>query len=233
MLFTRDYGLYDMAQLRFPGAQLLGDCLYRRRCAQRLLLLHARQHSKRRWQAEASRVLTADDAGLEHGQPFRRCFPRMSQPQCPLPRSEGTLAYFFSTQAMSGLAEAAGFETVDCEYARVQVRGRLFLGWVALDSRTEVAVTAGMEHTLHGKSCLCIVPSPVPFPLASKRKPTSAICTRFVSCSCATARTGRPCGACLCTACSASLWTHGLLLPAQLPSVRPSWLSCCSALDSF
>lgn len=29
----RDYGLYDMAQLRFPGAQLLDDCLYRRRCA--------------------------------------------------------------------------------------------------------------------------------------------------------------------------------------------------------
>ncbi len=29
----RDYGLYDMAQLRFPGTQLLGDCLYRRRCA--------------------------------------------------------------------------------------------------------------------------------------------------------------------------------------------------------
>lgn len=27
----RDYGLYDMAQLRFPGAQMLGDNLYRRR----------------------------------------------------------------------------------------------------------------------------------------------------------------------------------------------------------
>lgn len=39
----------------------------------------------------------------------------------PCGRSEGTLAYFFSTQAIAGLAQAAGFETVECEYARVQV----------------------------------------------------------------------------------------------------------------
>ncbi|PRW58343.1 Bis(5 -adenosyl)-triphosphatase [Chlorella sorokiniana] len=68
LLLFRDYGLYDMAQLRFPGTQLLGDCLYR--------------------------------------------------------RSEGTLAYFFSTQAIASLAQAAGFETVECEYARVQLRNR-------------------------------------------------------------------------------------------------------------
>ncbi|KAI7838547.1 hypothetical protein COHA_007690 [Chlorella ohadii] len=68
LLLFRDYGLYDMAQLRFPGTQLLGDCLYR--------------------------------------------------------RSEGTLAYFFSTQAIASLAEAAGFETLECEYARVQLRNR-------------------------------------------------------------------------------------------------------------
>lgn len=57
-----------MAQLRFPGAQMLGRHLYR--------------------------------------------------------RSEGTLAYFFSTQAIAALAAAAGFEPVECEYARVQVGGR-------------------------------------------------------------------------------------------------------------
>ncbi len=46
---------------------------------------------------------------------------QMQRPAPPL-CSEGTLAYFFSTQAMTRLAEAAGFETLECEYARVQVR---------------------------------------------------------------------------------------------------------------
>lgn len=68
LLLFRDYGLYDMAQLRFPGAQMLGPSLYR--------------------------------------------------------RSEGTLAYFFSVEALRAAAAAAGFEEVECEYARVQMRNR-------------------------------------------------------------------------------------------------------------
>lgn len=68
LLLVRDYGLYDMAMLRFPGSQMLGDALYR--------------------------------------------------------RSDGTLAYFFSTAALRSLAEAAGFETVECQYACVAVRNR-------------------------------------------------------------------------------------------------------------
>jgi hypothetical protein len=31
VVVRRDYGLYDGAQLRFPGAQMLGPNLYRRR----------------------------------------------------------------------------------------------------------------------------------------------------------------------------------------------------------
>lgn len=37
--------------------------------------------------------------------------------------SEGTLAYFFSTEALRAAATAVGFQEVECEYARVEVRG--------------------------------------------------------------------------------------------------------------
>ena len=43
---------------------------------------------------------------------------------CLYRRSDGTLAYFFSTQALEGLAGDAGLEVVECEYARVALRNR-------------------------------------------------------------------------------------------------------------
>ncbi|GAB4817670.1 hypothetical protein N2152v2_004716 [Parachlorella kessleri] len=68
LLLFRDYGRFDMAQLRFHGSQMLGEHLYR--------------------------------------------------------RGDGTLAYFFTPEGLSRLVEAAGFETVECEYACVALRNR-------------------------------------------------------------------------------------------------------------
>lgn len=39
-------------------------------------------------------------------------------------RGDGTLSYFFSTAMLQQLAEAAGFEMVECEYACVALRNR-------------------------------------------------------------------------------------------------------------
>lgn len=52
--------------------------------------------------------------------------PPSSPARLPPPhtRSKGTLAYFLSTDALRALATAAGFEEVECQYARVQLRNR-------------------------------------------------------------------------------------------------------------
>ena len=94
-----------MAQLRFPGAQMLGPSLYRRRWAMR-----------------------AGGSCCQGRHPPTPTLPAwLSVTAChPMSRalllacSEGTLAYFFSVEALR--AAAAGFEEVECEYARVQVR---------------------------------------------------------------------------------------------------------------
>lgn len=130
------------------------------------------------------------------------------------PCSEGTLAYFFSTQAIASLAQAAGFETVECEYARVQVRAVR-------------RVASALHHCvgrwfmrsrfrLCGRCCTAdLQPCPI---LLSRPQPVPR--------SCATARTVRPCGACLCTACSASPLMRHPVPPAPLPSLSPFYGYC-------
>lgn len=62
------------------------------------------------------------------------CF-RLSQVQLRIPadqcigrhlyrRGDGTLAYFYTTQELAGLAAAAGLEVVECDYATVVNKNR-------------------------------------------------------------------------------------------------------------
>lgn len=99
-----------MAQLRFHGSQMLGAGLYRRRWAAQCRS-SSLQSASQRLRCRARCVLVHPE--LPPRARTLRLLP------CPA-RSEGTLAYFFGTQELRALAEGAGFEEVECEYACVQ-----------------------------------------------------------------------------------------------------------------
>ena len=44
--------------------------------------------------------------------------------ECLYQRADGTLAFFFSTQALAKLARGAGLEVLQCEYACVALQNR-------------------------------------------------------------------------------------------------------------
>jgi hypothetical protein len=112
MLLLRDYGLYDMVQLRFGGSAVVPgeQGLYRRgdgalrRAAPRLAPRAAVGRS-------APGAGAKGRLGGKRGRPIF-CFPA------------GTLAFFFERQALQEMVESAGFEALRCGYARTALRNR-------------------------------------------------------------------------------------------------------------
>jgi SAM-dependent methyltransferase len=121
-LRCRDYGLYDMAQLRFPGEQMLGENLYRRRYG----TYQSRCRPASAGPCRPHDVLHALGCVLSG-------YLNLIVLECArsAPCSEGTLAYFFSVEGLRAAMAAAGFEEVDDQYACVQVTGprRFQVAW--------------------------------------------------------------------------------------------------------